>query len=159
MRGNILYPLNVLKEKHPETYACQILKYKGREFLLHRQIPELNCLWNDVLHLSPVHPKSISDSLKAAGFKYPPSQYYDIDFSTLDPEMCLIMVALADGSGRCYSKTKANNLHVLADIPEDTVNYYKRCFANKEQPLLFAGIPHILYKGNIDVSKCEIVTV
>lgn len=50
--GNVLFSLNRLKDTLPETYATQVGKYAGREKILERRIPKLDCLWNDVLHCS-----------------------------------------------------------------------------------------------------------
>jgi hypothetical protein len=59
MVGDLLIPLNQLRDKHPMTYAEHVTKYKGREKLLEKTIPLLNCLWNDVLHISPIHPQIV----------------------------------------------------------------------------------------------------
>ncbi|MBK8551651.1 MAG: hypothetical protein IPL53_11555 [Ignavibacteria bacterium] len=60
LRGNVLYPLNTLKEIHPDLYEQQASKYAGREHITCQIIPILNCLWNDVLHFSAVNPEEIS---------------------------------------------------------------------------------------------------
>ncbi|MBI2087070.1 MAG: hypothetical protein HYT69_02770 [Candidatus Zambryskibacteria bacterium] len=57
MFGTLLYPLNVLKETHPEIYAEHAKKYVGREQLLTATVPPLNCLWNDVLHFTAIAPR------------------------------------------------------------------------------------------------------
>ncbi len=62
LQGNILYPLNTLKEKHPEIYEQQVSKYVGREHMTQQRIPILDCLWNDVLHFSAVNPKGQTSS-------------------------------------------------------------------------------------------------
>ena len=60
MSGNILYPLNVMEKINPEIYEKAVKKYEGREYLMREVIPWLNCLWNDVLHFSIVHPTKIA---------------------------------------------------------------------------------------------------
>jgi hypothetical protein len=67
MKGEVLYPLNALKDIMPEVYVRQVKKYEGREKTLKKTIPFLNCLWNDVLHLSPIHPQIVVDTMKAYG--------------------------------------------------------------------------------------------
>ena len=66
MRGNVLYPLNQLKEVYPELYKEQVEKYNGREWVRKGQILPLNCMWGDVLHLSAVHPAEIQKALLEA---------------------------------------------------------------------------------------------
>ena len=51
-----------MKDQHPAVYEEHVKKYKGRERLLRREIPLLNCLWNDVLHISPIHPQLVMDT-------------------------------------------------------------------------------------------------
>jgi len=49
IRGDILYPLNILKSIYPDIYQYQVNKYFGREYIIEQRIPLFNCLWNDVL--------------------------------------------------------------------------------------------------------------
>ena len=58
MLGNTLYPLNTLKEISKDTYAYEfhVAKYTHRKSLMEIKIPVLNCLWNDVVHCSPIDP-------------------------------------------------------------------------------------------------------
>lgn len=67
MQGEVLYPLNALKSVMPEVYDRQVRKYKGRERVLKELIPPLDCLWNDVLHLSPINPQIIVNTMRAHG--------------------------------------------------------------------------------------------
>lgn len=55
MVGSKLIPLNKLKNIYPDIYKEHVKKYVGREKLLTKNIPLLDCLWNDVLHLSPIN--------------------------------------------------------------------------------------------------------
>jgi len=69
MKGKILYPLNVLKKKYPTLYKKEVQKYDGRKKVLQGKIPSpFNCLWNDVLHFSPVEPSKVMNALKKEGF-------------------------------------------------------------------------------------------
>ncbi len=63
LAGEFLCPLNMLRDTQPELYAQHIRKYEGREFVLSQTVPNLGCLWNDVLHFSPVHPKLIVEAM------------------------------------------------------------------------------------------------
>ncbi len=67
LQGNILYPLNAPKEKHPDIYEQQVSKYVGREHIKEQRITILDCLWNDVLYFSAVNPKEIKQALIEAG--------------------------------------------------------------------------------------------
>jgi len=51
-----------------EIYQQAISKYEGREELLKLVIPTLNCLWNDVVFLSPLHPHKHYEAYSKIGF-------------------------------------------------------------------------------------------
>ena len=67
IKGSELIPLNVQKKLLPEVYNEHVKKYKNREHLLEKRIPILDCLWNDVLHFSPINPQLIWDVFKREG--------------------------------------------------------------------------------------------
>jgi hypothetical protein len=46
-----------------------------------------------------------------------------------------------------------------AVIPQEMIDYYKKCAENNKKPFLFVFIPHILYRGSLDVSDCEVVEI
>jgi len=71
MRGDVLYPLNLLRSTHPDLYEQERDKYVGREALLELRIPVLGVLWNDAVHLSPVHPRHLAAAWRAAGLSSP----------------------------------------------------------------------------------------
>ena len=44
-------------------------------------------------------------------------------------------------------------------IPVETVSYYREVIIRGETPFIFVCIPHVLYRGNIDVSDTSIIKV
>ncbi len=91
LHGNILYPLNVLKQIHPDIYDQQVSKYFGREQLLKLQIPILECLWNDVLHFSAVNPAEIKQAfIEAGGNPDFTMNYYQVDPKLISPENAVL---------------------------------------------------------------------
>ena len=98
MQGNVLFPLNMLKETHPDVYAEEASKYATRDGLMQQTLPILNCLWNDVLHLSAVHPSVFKDALAEAGS--PKSfnlEFFEIDPQVLNPEDTLVYLNNRNG--------------------------------------------------------------
>ena len=163
MQGDTLYPLNTLKDKWPEIYKEEITKYESREPLLARQIPQLKCLWNDVIHLTAVDPKVLYTELKDVGFNPPPRKFYIIDPYDLEPEATIIYLnqhlkkgPLAEEDVAVYNPA---SLEQYSHFPTHTKNYYKESFSKGEKPLLYHGIPHILYKGSINITKYPLVEV
>ncbi len=88
MFGEILYPLNRLAEINPALASAHAEKYRGRENLMAVRLAILDCLWNDALHLSPVHPAKIKTALLESG--YPEKElglrrFFAVDPRTLKP--------------------------------------------------------------------------
>lgn len=165
LQGNTLYPLNVLKEKLPNVYESEIKKYKGRENLLEIKIPSLNCLWNDVLHLAAVHPSEIKNSLRDAGRKEDfEMKYFQIDPALLEIENAIVYLYIQENNDdisrednfKPFVLTDTEN---LSSMPEATKDYYKKLISTGKNPLLYHKIPHVLYRGSIDISGCKIISV
>ncbi|MDQ7797406.1 MAG: hypothetical protein RDU76_00495 [Candidatus Edwardsbacteria bacterium] len=157
LQGDTIYPLNRLKDIFPGVYQKQAAKYTGRENLLQRKVPILNCLWNDVIHLTAINPKIIFSYLRQIGFEYPLHGFYEIDFSKLDPDYCIEMIY--SGGERKYRKIESDNFPKVENLPAETIEYFKNCWKEKTHPLLFKGIPHILYKGAINIKGTAIIEV
>lgn len=168
MKGDVLYPLNALREIEPSVYDEHVAKYQGREALLTHVIPPLGALWNDVLHLSPVHPAQVRDGLVAAGF---PWWLEGIDCLEIDAgrigldrsNSCLRHSRVpsdprpADGDPYELYSPEAISLHI--EMPREVLEYYKACFEAGQRPLLFQGITHVLFKGTIRIKNAVVIHV
>lgn len=168
---NILYPLNMLKEKFPDLYEVKAEKYsepqgddvkknEERKSIPGRLIPTLEqAAWGDVLNLTAIHPQELMDALQSAGFTPQEMKFYQIDPDLLDPELATIYLYREEAGGKedpnQYQKFDPDKLHEHSSIPEKTKEYYKQRHEDGKRPLLFVGIPHILYKGHLDVSDIE----
>jgi hypothetical protein len=164
MQGTTLMPLNILKEKFPELYQHKASKYDNRKHVMEQIIPPFNCLWNDVIHFSPIPPEDIKNALKEAGFTPREMRYYQIDPSLLDPENTVIYLYAHDKKGdnmkaENFADYDPENLAQYSLLPHETKEYYKEMFDKKERPLLFVRVPHILYKGTLDVSNIPVITI
>ena len=130
------------------------------------KIPPLDCLWNDVFQLTAIEPRTFKNALREASknFYDQTMSFFKIDPTTLDPKFATVYthdrsektaVPQADDFV-AYDPTKLQPYSVL---PNMSMAYYKRIYALGKKPRLFVGVPHIFYKGSIDISKAEIVTV
>ena len=154
MQGSILFPLNELKEIFPDVFAKAMKKYSWREKLLDQHIAPLDCLWNDVIHLSPVHPAKLKHAMQKAGrpmnFDW---KFYEIDASLLDPTKTVVYIGSpSDMIETDFFAFDPNDLEKYSTVPEATKVYYKRIADRGERPLTFHLIPHILFRGSIDIS-------
>lgn len=164
LTGNILYPLNQLKEKFPDLYRVNVSKYKWREFVKDRKIPFLDCFWNDVIHLTPVHPKEAYGEIRKYDESVPKIKFYKIPADMLDPQNTIIYLYQHK-----ENKDKMNpddfipyspeEVCKYSQFPQETKDYYKEMYKKGTLPLLWHKVPHIFYKGVIDTSDLEIIEV
>jgi hypothetical protein len=165
MRGDILYPLNLLKDKFPDIYTEKKQKYDGREHLLDIQVTPLNCLWNDVLHFSPIHPKDLKEALLESGRKKEFNmQFYQIDDDSLESEKTTIylypnIIKNFKVFSEDFTEYSPSKISECSSIPDKTKQYYRETYQQDGKPFLYAGIPHVLYKGTLDISNAPIVSV
>lgn len=165
MEGTILYPLNVLKRKNPELFKKHFKKYEGREHVTEQFIPTLNCLWNDVLHFTAVDPHEVKNALLEAGRKdIPELKFYRIDPNLFDPKLTTVYLYAQtkkedDMKEENFEQYIPSEVGKYTPLPQITKDYYKEKIVKGERPLFFHRVPHILYKGSLDVSNLPIITV
>ncbi len=158
MIGTELKPLTQIYETNSELHKKYSEKYKGREELLERRIPLLNCLWNAVVHLSPLHPRKVFELQKELGLilDLPSCEYFEIDLTTLDPGKTVVYFKTGPGEENTETKwLKDIDFATLREIPPATIAYYKSLVGTGEQPFNYQFIPHILYKGSLDISSAH----
>jgi hypothetical protein len=163
LEGSILYPLNILKDKYPEVYTKEASKYAGREHVRELEIPALDCLWNDVIHLSAIPPKDLKKALVDAGMdESVRMRFYQIDPESLNPENCIVYINNKKGgsvASEAFAPYNQEDLPNYSALKQETKDYYKERFAEGKRPLMFAYVPHIFYKGSIDISNLPIIEV
>jgi len=163
-QGTVLEPLNSLKISNPDLYEVKVAKYQDRVHIMERRISILDCLWNDVLHFSPVAPAELKSALLEAGMEDKEWSFYQIDSSLLESENTVTYlhkdigrISVPDDNE--FVPFDFNDLPELSEIPETTKQYWKDQYAKSAKPLIFLGIPHILYRGTLDTANLPVVTV
>ncbi|MBM3232960.1 hypothetical protein FJZ18_02210 [Candidatus Pacearchaeota archaeon] len=166
MQGSILLPLEELRKKYPQSYAKSMKKYKGREHQPKEKIPLFNCKWEEVLNFTTVDPKELKRYLIESGGIPRTIKWYKIPTSMLNHEKLIVFLYRSDllengmhNNLENFKKFKEQDLEKYNKIPEKTKTYFKKRYKEKKKPLLFHLIPHILYKGELDISKCEVITI
>lgn len=168
---DVLYSLNMLKEKFPDLYEVKAEKYsepqgdddeknEARKSIPERLIPTLEkAAWGDVLNLTAIHPQELIDALKSAGSNLAEMKFYQIDPDLLDPNLATIYLYRKEAGEKEdpeeYEKFDPKKLDQHASLPEKTKEYYKDQYKKGERPLIFVGVPHILYHKHLDVSDIE----
>ena len=163
MFGTVLYPLNELKNIHPEIYVTQVKKYDGREKLLTTEVPPLKCLWNYVLHFTAIPPQELKNNLAKAEIFYDPTSFFKIPISMIEGKKSIAFTYRRDQdvvpSFREYEIFDPKRMRVYQTVPQETIDYYKQKKAERVRPLLYHLVPHILYKGSINTKDLEIITI
>ena len=160
MKGTKLIPLNKMLEVDSKLRDKYLEKYKGREEILGRKIPLLDCLWNDVVQLLPLHPRQLFGLQKELGLitEIPDYKYYQIDTSTLDPSQTVVYFKTAPGEENVTVKWLEDvQLEKLQIIPEATRKYYESIVGTGEPVFNYQFVPHVIYRGTIDVSSAQVI--
>jgi len=162
MEGDTLIPLNQMRTSHPGLYAQYLQKYKGREELLQRKVPLIGCLWNDVVQFLPLHPSKIFQLQQKLGLidKIPPYKYFQIELASLDPKKTVVYFKNAPGEENALVKgLQSVDFAQLQEIPSATINYFTSLIDTGELPFNYQFVPHVLYKGAVDISKSSVITL
>ena len=160
MQGSVIYPWNMFIEKYPSKAEFVMGKYKNRANLVQSTIPNLNCLWNDVIFLSATHPEKVKGALIASWWEDKLMKFFCIDSESLQQNDTLVYLGKAGWIfPDNFGKYVTNDLEKYDYVPEETLVYYREKFKDWERPLMFYRMPHIIYKGIIETSGLEIIEV
>jgi hypothetical protein len=163
--GDSLVPLNLM-DHESDLYKKNAAKYQGREELMNEIIPTLNCKWNDVVQFSSIDPQILFDELAKIqeNNKTGRREYFKIHKDQiLDHYPAVVFDRKTKLKGQfgvneediaCFSTYKEIN-----QVPQDTIDYWRRMQEAKKPMLLFPFVPHIFVKGIIDTSNFEVCTL
>ncbi len=166
LTGSVLYPLNQLKQVYPDVAVVQLKKYQGRESLLSQRILLLNCLWNDVLHFSTVHPAKIKAAMEESGHTIGSRKwrYFEVDAAFFSPSNTVIWeyrerhrTRLLIDESECFP-FEARLLGKYTEVGKWTRRYYAEVKPGA-RVLPYVGIAHVLYKGHLNVEGVTIIEV
>jgi hypothetical protein len=170
-RGDHIYPLNALRQIHPDLYETQRAKYRGREWLLEERVPLLDLLWNDVVHCATVHPRAIYTELQRRDpnpiatrewFKIPVVRlrpFHAVYFKHQHAPPGPPGPRLADDPAyrADFEPFSEARYREQAALPAATLAHYDAAFAAGRRPLLFAMAPHVLVAGAIDIAGVAVI--
>lgn len=159
-KGNHIYSLSELKEEYPQIYKSEIKKYKDREDHPEIKINILDCQWKDCVSFSSLNILKILELEKLLGV---PGWNEVEDICVLrfsidsfkDREMCIYDDNISPKKKEAYSKTSIKSYKEMKFIPDEMVKYYIKCKENKERPLLFGYVNHLMVKGKVSIKLGE----
>ena len=158
LRGSVLYPLNQLKSVFPDLAAQQFTKYHDRAHVPSTPIPPLQCLWNDVLMFSPVHPRDIRAALARAGHHRPPWRWFEIPIMPFTSENTVLYLPKAYETTPPFLAYSPETLLQYTAFPPLQEALYRQ-IAPGNPVILFNGIVHVMYRGVIDLQDVHVITV
>ncbi|PWW26644.1 hypothetical protein DFO73_110218 [Cytobacillus oceanisediminis] len=168
--GTKLIPLNGLKNTHPKLYGKYIKKYydhPDRPQLLKKQIPKLNCLWNDVLHFLPLHPNHVYKAIQDLGIRTNDNlEFFKIPIERLANNKNAFYLYSKNkykGPAGAIEPDEIELLNITAyeeikKLPIHTIEYYKQEHQKGNKFGLFPFIPHVLSLGDVEIKETEIIT-
>lgn len=164
LRGDSLMPLNVLKQRDRELYEKCNEKYDGREVIKDIKVPYLDCLWNDVIFLSPVHPEKIVSAMREAGIEvYRKIKWFEIcpQKNGITAENTVIYDYTSPfplrAEMREFEPFNPRRLEKVCDIKSEVVEYYQFCRVEGTRPQMFHLVPHVLYQGILRLDNLVVI--
>lgn len=169
MTGDLLMPLNELRETLPETFAAQAKKYAGREALMQKRIPLLGCLGNDVLHFSPIHPQRILETWRAEGLSErvgvkTPFDVYRVPVSLISAATAVTFQSFNFKFGAFdpaldkYAPFAPRRHREQEKVSPEQIDIWRADIEAGRRPFWYSHTMHVLAKQRIDTRRCELVT-
>nr|MBP9719177.1 hypothetical protein [Candidatus Levybacteria bacterium] len=91
------------------------------------------------------------------------SRWYKIPISLLDLKNTTVCLYRRDIGpipfAKDFSDFDPEKMDTYKTVPPETIEYYKEQFSADKRPLMFHLVPHILYKGTIDIAGLEIIEI
>lgn len=162
LTGPDLMPLNRLRERHPDVYAKHARKYAGRGDLPEDPVPGLDCKWGDVLFLTAVEPATIRELHEEAGLELPPLRWFEIDPTALETDLLQIYWYRYTERHRKFDTDNWVAFEpcltpLLRLVPEATREHYRGAAQSGRRPFAFFRIPHVLFKGSLELAKLRVI--
>lgn len=170
LRGAMLLPLETLRIEHPDLYTAKMAKYRGREAIPERRVPELNCRWKNCVQFSTVHPAAIRDAMLRTGHTWPKG---GARFFLLDARVCaftadntIIWLYEDTAPTADFAAAQTDVIRYSTDcivrlsmLGRRTERYFRQMRDAKRRPLLFVGVPHLLHRGTVPLDHAEEIVV
>lgn len=157
--GTVLYPLNQLRDLDPALYEECAAKYLGREQLLEERIPLLgDCLWGDVIFLSPIHPVYFKDAFESCGPTLErPFRAYEFDIDSLDDTRLAVVTDTGTETSSSYDRYDRARYQEYASIPQRALDVWRDEHTRGVRSFLYQHIPHCLYRGSLETATVPII--
>ncbi|MCK0111746.1 hypothetical protein MWU75_06305 [Ornithinimicrobium sp. F0845] len=156
VRGARILPLSQLRDRYVDLHDLHSSNYVRSPEVLTHPIAPLNCIWADVVFLSPVHPAALFAALRRSGRSVTDTEPWVLPASRLDPSRAIIRLMRAGTDGHHADPPDADDYlplttATLRAVNRITVDAVQRLESlGPEDPWLpWVDVPHVLYRGSI----------
>lgn len=174
LRGTVLYPLNGLRDAHPDVYERERRKFTGRERVLEYVVPHLGVPWGDTVNLSALDPRALVAARRRLGVPFShllerrlvripvarvagiPAVRYQATVHWLNsrPGDEAALDAPLDEE---FSPFDPETFEEAREVPQRHLDYLVEQRDRGEPALGFVFVPHVLVAGPVDVGGLELV--
>lgn len=156
MKGKTIFPLSELEDAHPFIYKEEVKKYRDRKDIPNQYIKLLDCRWRDCTIFSTVSPIALFALQDSIGIEVDDVEVFQFPIERLKGrEWCLYHDSIKNER---YSSSTIPQYEETLSVPKETFVHYQQSAENKEKPLIFAGITHILLKGSFPIEGAEVLS-
>jgi hypothetical protein len=159
MIGDELLPLSDLAVTDAAAHEAAIAKYDespDRRTLPDRRIPVLDCRWQDVVFLAPVHPQLIWRAWADRGVTLPQRTFYAIPLQSIAAHPAVLYRQRLTQPGEDIAAADVTPFHAeqyaeLTALSPRTLTWYETLIAAGRQGGEFHTVPHVLVRGRVSV--------
>jgi hypothetical protein len=127
-----------------------------------KTIPTLgHAKWNDVIHLTPIHPSVTRKALIDAGrANVPDWEYFEIDPHSLDPDNTTVYLAKDDDinhefTEEDFAKFDPKDIKKYSELSQETKDHYEKFIKKGKNPYLTHKVPHVLTRTAINIKNSK----
>jgi hypothetical protein len=170
LHGKNLYPLFELREKLPEVFEKEILKYGDhpkRKELPYKLIPKLGCTRGDVLHCSSIHPNLVFQALKSVFPEENRSKkFFSIPIEKIAGKQCCLfdmnhpdyVFGLEEDPPSAFELITSSTYREIRIVPPEAYRFYAEWRVRGERGAPAWGkIPHVFVNGTIDIDRLNVI--
>ena len=161
MVGAKLVPPSTLQRMAPELTEQHLVKYRNRDWFKQRggvskvQIPCLSCTLVDVIQMVAIPVSQIQERQRLLGGT--PLRFFEIESDSLDQNCLCAYYRNDEKTGEPIYDAFDPSLP-LDQVADAFEKWWREEIAKGHPRRIYAGVPHIYYKGEIDITNCPVVS-
>jgi len=149
----------MLRTAEPDLHERHSTKYHGRLDAMREPVPPLACTWQDVVFLSPVHPRELFAALRRSGRDVADPEPATIDAGDLDPDKCVIRLMRHGNDGHHpeppdehdYLPFTTAGVRAVARVTTTAIRRLENLRPG-DPWLPWVDVPHVLHRGPIPLT-------